>query len=316
MPPGYQRLSIVGPEAKQRVESYLGQVFPGYVDTITEALVNDAIRINLRRPKENRYIQPRDLVEFWIESLPLFYLTPLANPPSIVYLDSHVAVVSKPFGALSCPHRGKIQEPSLAGSLVQMGLVANDIGDYIAPGLAHRLDRRTSGMIAIGRTRRALAGLKKAFATRRVYKEYTAVVWGTPRESGFVNSPIARDRSRHFAFKVHKKGRSAYTSYRVVENLKEASVLKVHPRTGRTHQIRVHLASIGYPIVGDFLYGNESIHDSSAKKRAPMLLHAGGLEFSHPITGRWLQLSVPLEPLFKERLEELRTVFAESAANA
>jgi 23S rRNA pseudouridine1911/1915/1917 synthase len=224
----------------------------------------------------------------------------------VLHRDEDLAVVRKPAGALSqsIPHR--IHEPSVAGSLLAQGLVPPGVGPSLSSGLAHRLDRWTSGLLVVGRTDRALERIQSSFRRRRVRKEYLAVVEGDVRgESGEIDRPITRDYSRVWRFKVagpnSKRGKRALTRYRVVERLPGATLLAVRILTGRTHQIRVHLSSVGHPVVGDRMYGA-----TRPSGFPPLLLHAARLGLPHPATRRWVRFEAPPDATFEACLRLLR----------
>jgi 23S rRNA pseudouridine1911/1915/1917 synthase len=156
--------------------------------------------------------------------------------------------------------------------------------------------------LVAGRTQKALDRLQKLFRERRVFKEYLAVVSGTIEESGVVDRPIARDWSQFWVFSVSKRGRRALTTYDVREILPGATVLAVRIHTGRTHQIRVHMASIGHPLVGDVKYGGAS----PAEGFPALMLHAERLSFPHPITGRTMDFSAPPREEIRRCLDLIR----------
>ncbi len=299
---GYQRLEASEPGRQQRVTSYLSQLFPDH--TAGEfRLAADAgrIRVNLRRADRDTRLRRRDLIELWMEEIPVFRLEPLPEPLKVVYLDPHIVVVNKPAGALSHPSPNRIRRPSVAGSLVAEGLVPNGVGPKLSSGLPHRLDRPTSGLLVVARTNRALKKLQAIFRNRRVTKRYRAVVHGEVVRGGEVDRPIMRDYSRFWSFKVDPRGKWALTRYTPVEALPGATVVSVWILTGRTHQIRVHLASLGHPLVGDELYGGRR-----PEGLPRLMLHAEQLSLPHPITGRPLVFHAPPGEPFTSGLERVR----------
>jgi len=222
----------------------------------------------------------------------------------VLYEDSDLIVVDKPAGLVVHPGAGHF-----SGTLVH-GLLAHcqdlsGIGGEVRPGIVHRLDRDTSGCIVVAKNDKAHEGIATQFAERRVHKHYEAFVIGEPNPArGVIDTMFGRhatDRKR-FSSKV-KHGKRALTSYAVVKSGGGLARVVIELGTGRTHQIRVHLADRGYPVVGDVMYGGQrwgSIRDKQLRELAKGLkrhaLHAARLEFAHPVTGAPLQLESPLPP--------------------
>lgn len=298
---GYQRITAFDPGRQQHLYSYLGQLFPEQGSAwFKQAIQDERIRLNLRRPTLDTRLRHKDRIELFMEDLPALRLEPLSQPLKVIYLDPHLAVVLKPAGVLSHPSRNHFRNPSVAGSLVAQDLVGKEVGCSFSSGLAHRLDRWTSGLLLVGRTEQALSGLQRLFRRRQITKEYVAVVSGEVQHDGQVSRPIARDRSRFWAFKVSAKGKQSLTYYAIRDVLPAATTLSVRIVTGRTHQIRVHLASIGHPVVGDTLYGG------MCPAGFFPLLHSARLAFRHPVTGRWLDLHVPPDEAFSRLVARVR----------
>jgi 23S rRNA pseudouridine1911/1915/1917 synthase len=207
--------------------------------------------------------------------------------PAILYEDEQVAVVNKPAGMLVHRAAATGDEPTLADWVLRAWPGTATVGDapQIRPGIVHRLDRDTSGVMVIAKTRVAFEALKRQFQERAVHKTYLAVVRGVPKEpTGTIAKPIGIvDGTVRRSVHAKKFVKSAETFYRLLKTMKlpdgsVRSLLSVEPRTGRTHQIRVHLASIGCPLVGDRLYGKER----SVAAREPLRLHAFALTFHLP----------------------------------
>lgn len=215
-----------------------------------------------------------------------------AVPIVVRYEDADVMVVAKPAGLVVHPGAGHEH-----GTLVH-GLLARDpriagVGDPQRPGIVHRLDRDTSGLMVVARTPAAHAGLVDALKARTVERVYTALVWGHPVHArGVVDAPIGRSTTRRTRMAVRREGRDARTAYEVVERFLEPEVALLDCRleTGRTHQVRVHLAAIGHPVVGDATYGGA--RPAIAIDRP--FLHARRLAFAHPVTGEPLVFEEPL----------------------
>lgn len=227
-----------------------------------------------------------------------------AIPVVVVHEDDAVMVVDKPAGLVVHPGAG---HPS--GTLVN-ALLARDpglaaVGDPARPGIVHRLDRETSGLLVVARRQDAYEALVDALSRHAVDRRYQALVWGVPdSDRGVVDAPIGRSTRARTRMAVREGGRPARTGYQVVEAFASPGVarLDVSLETGRTHQIRVHLAAIGHPVVGDLTYG-------SARRALPLdrpFLHASSLAFAHPRSGEPLAFSSPLPGELVAVLDRLR----------
>ena len=207
------------------------------------------------------------------------------HDPKIIYQDEDVVVINKPSGMLSHAKGGVLKEATVADFLAPY---MTDDSDGERAGIVHRLDRDTSGILIGARHKRALAHLQKEFADRRVSKIYLAVVEGRPKiDAAIIDLPISRHPTRPSTFRVDSKGKEAQTSYQVLASNSSLSLVRLAPRTGRTHQLRVHLAHLGTPIVGDRVYG---------KAGERLLLHAHQLEIKLPSgESRLFEAPVPEE---------------------
>jgi len=231
-------------------------------------------------------------------------LAPEAAALAVVYEDEHVLVVDKPAGMVVHPGAGGERETLVHGVLHRWPAVA-DVGDPMRPGIVHRLDRDTSGLLAVALSQAAYDGLVAALAQRRVERRYLALVWGHPEpRRGVVDAPIGRSMRRPTRMAVTPRGREARTQYEVLEIFRdpEAAFTRVELETGRTHQIRVHLAAIGHAVVGDPVYGRER---SGIAIDRPFL-HAWHLAFDHPVTGERIVVEESLPPDLDACLAVLR----------
>jgi 23S rRNA pseudouridine1911/1915/1917 synthase len=219
----------------------------------------------------------------------------------IRYEDPHLLVVSKPAGVVVHPAPGHT-----AGTLVNALLARADRpsgGDTVRPGIVHRLDAGTSGLMVVAKTPQAYERLVAMLGARQVVRAYLALVEGVPASgSGTIDAPLGRSPRHRKKMAVVAGGRAALTRYRVLERFDETALLDVRPETGRTHQIRVHLAAIGHPVVGDRVYGRSRALASKLGLDRPFL-HAAGLSFDHPVSGEALSFE---DPLPQDLLEALR----------
>jgi 23S rRNA pseudouridine1911/1915/1917 synthase len=232
-----------------------------------------------------------------------------ALPLAIVYEDDDLVVVNKPAGMVVHVGAG-VKSGTLVNALLHHIGKLSSAGGELRPGIVHRLDRMTSGLVIVAKNDAAHRALAAQFKARGVHKTYTVLVHGrVAQEQGEIREPIGRDpirRTRMKAGGLHP--RDAVTFYRVVRRFQRFTLLEAEPRTGRTHQIRVHFSSIGHPIVGDTLYGAPSKLPLE-RREVPTLprtfLHATSLEFRHPRTGEVLSLKADLPPDLKLFLEEI-----------
>ncbi|HEX8684970.1 MAG TPA: RluA family pseudouridine synthase [Pyrinomonadaceae bacterium] len=233
-------------------------------------------------------------------------------PLDILHEDEEVVVVNKPAGLVVHPAAG-VPGGTLANALAFHFARLPAGGGAMRPGLVHRLDRDTSGAIVVAKTARAHENLSDQFRARTVFKSYVALVHGTTREEkGKVEEPLGRDPRNRTRMAVSRGGRAALSLWRVRRRYERLTLLDVQIKTGRTHQIRVHLAWLNHPVVGDETYGagrDKTAADPALRARIRALgrqfLHAERLGFHHPATGEWLGFTAPLPPELSEFLDAL-----------
>jgi len=250
------------------------------------------------RPKSHR-LGGGEEVEFDPPSAPDDHLVPEEMPLRIAYEDEHLLVVDKPAGVVVHPAPGHAR-----GTLVH-GLLAHDAagGDEERPGIVHRLDRDTSGLMVVARSEEAHGRLQSLVRRRALERGYLALVVGRPRSrAGRIDAPIGRDRRDPLRHSLDTETpRDAVTQFSVAELLPRHALLDVRLETGRTHQIRVHLAAIDLPVAGDPVYGRA--HELGLERQ---FLHAARLAFDHPITGTQVETTSPLPPELAAALERAR----------
>jgi 23S rRNA pseudouridine1911/1915/1917 synthase len=246
-----------------------------------------------------------------------------AIPLDVVYEDSDLAVVNKPAGMMVHAGSGLTDDARSRGTLVNALLhrfrQLSTTGGELRPGIVHRLDKATSGLIVIAKNDHAHAALGAMFAGRKVHKTYIALVHGhVARSRGTINASIARDQVRRTRMATNENGRAAVSHFEVVERpvtpFGKFTLVRVRIETGRTHQIRVHMASIGHPVVGDTLYGGAGQLTRAGEKGKSEperirlnrnFLHAFRLEFAHPLSGNPLELEAPIPGEFVDLLRRL-----------
>ena len=285
---------------------------------IQRAISGGDITVNGKTVKPSHRLRTGEEITGEIPAAPVIDAVPEDIPLDIVYEDEDIIVVNKPAGMVTHPGAGATSG-TLANGLVyylnQIGRQPPRRGGASRPGIVHRLDVGTSGLIVVAKTDRAHLNLAEQFESRSVMKSYAAMVYGLVKEdSGKVEAPIGRDPRNRVKMAVTNDGRQAMTLYRVVERFDEFTLLDVEIKTGRTHQIRVHLAHIRHPVVADSTYGAGRANSiKSAKLRAAVarldrpFLHAARLGFAHPVTGERMEFTAPLPPELRAFLEQVST---------
>ena len=231
-------------------------------------------------------------------------------PLDVVYEDTDVIVINKPSGMVVHPAPGHETGTLVSALLWHCGDSLSGVGGVMRPGIVHRIDRQTSGLIAVAKNDAAHEALAAQLSDHSMYRVYRAIVIGAPKdERGTVDAPIGRSVKDRKRMAVVPGGRQARTHYEVIEPLEGASLLRLRLETGRTHQIRVHMAYIGHPVLGDEVYGGAS---TQFQKKHPSLfdgqmLHAAELSFAHPRTGEPMTFTAPEPETFARCVELLRT---------
>ena len=309
---GNPQITQVGPEhAGTRLDVYLASQFQDWSRARLQRLIeNEDVLVNGKVVKPSYKLREHDEIEVELIAPAADFFTPENIPIEIVYEDETLAVVNKPAGLVVHPAAGT---PS--------GTLANALayhfqqlpGREVRPGIVHRLDRDTSGLLVVAKTDAALENLSDQFRDRTVFKSYVALVHGrVAASSGKIDQPLARDRSNRTRMAVVRGGRNALTLYRVRRAFERFTLLDVELKTGRTHQIRVHLAWLKHPVVGDETYGggrDNTIQDAQLRARIRNLkrhfLHAERLGFTHPVKQEFMKFESPLPEDLAELLGAL-----------
>jgi len=262
------------------------------VQTLVEA---GSILVDGRAVSKSRRLERDDVVELLAEpALPGRPQPDASIAIAVRHEDADVVVLAKPAGLVVHPGAGH-PDGTLVNGLLARYPELSDVGDPARPGIVHRLDRDTSGLLVVARTAAAYDGLVAMLADHDVDRRYSALVWGRPDAArGVIDAPIGRSVRRPTRMAVREGGRGARTNYEVLAAYREPDValLECRLETGRTHQIRVHLQAIGHPVVGDAAYGGAR----AALVLDRPFLHAGGLAFAHPVTGAPVEVTEELAP--------------------
>ena len=304
---------VAAEEAGARLDAFLAARIPQKsraalkrIIDVGDALVAGAVA------KPARRLRAGEAVEIELTALPPLELAPENIPLEIVYEDDDLVVVNKPAGLVVHPGAG-VSSGTLANALAFHFQKLSAGGGQFRPGIVHRLDRDTSGLIVVAKNETAHEHLAEQFRARKVFKSYVALVHGRVKtDSGKIDEPIARDPRHRTRMAVVRGGRPALTLYRVRRRFDRFTLLDVEIKTGRTHQIRVHLAWLKHPVVGDEAYGagrDKTVADTSARAAIARLgrqfLHAAELGFAHPRTGAQVRFAAPLARELSALLESI-----------
>lgn len=293
-----QKLGWVVEQSGARLDAYVTVRLPGVSRSAVQGLIAAGhVLVNLTPTKAGHRLEVGDEIELVLpEQDDILQAEDI--PLDIVYEDDELIVVNKPAGMVVHPGAGHSRGTLVNALLSQNPDLPDQDGDR--PGIVHRLDRDTSGLIAIAKTDHAVEHLQAQFKERRVAKVYLALVEGRLQPSkGLVDAPIGRDPRQRQRMSVVSDGRPARTAYEVREYLGDCTYLEVRPETGRTHQIRVHLAAIGYPVYGDPIYGRKRPGDR-------LFLHAWQLTLDLPSSGERRTFTAPLPDDLQRILDSLK----------
>lgn len=270
---------------------------------IQKLIEDENILVNNTSKASNYRVRLNDLIEITIPEPENYDVTPVNLNLDIVYEDEYVAVVNKPAGLAVHP-ASTLKEPTLVHGLMYQIKDLSGIGGVLRPGIVHRIDKDTSGLLMVAKNDLAHESLVQQLKDKTVTRRYIALVYGTFSHTvGKIDAPIGRDKEGRLRMAVVDGGKNAVTHFRVLEKFDDDySLIECRLETGRTHQIRVHMAYIGHPLVGDPLYGPKKVIGSNGQ-----FLHAKVLGFNHPKTNEYLEFEAPLPDYFEAFLEELRS---------
>lgn len=295
---------LAADRAGERADAFLARTLPGLTRSAAQRLLEQgAVTLNGAPARKNARLSPGDALEVALSAPEPIDVLPQSIPLDVVYEDGDVIVVNKPVGLVVHPAPGHPDGTLVNALLYHCGSSLSGINGQLRPGIVHRIDRDTSGLIIAAKNDRAHLALASQLQDHSLARTYEAVAVGGLREdSGTVNAPIGRHPADRKKMAVDRKsGREAVTHWSVLARYPGYTHLECRLETGRTHQIRVHLASIGHPLLGDTVYG--------AKKPVPGLagqcLHARRLRFVHPSTGLPVELECPLPGWFQAVLDRL-----------
>ena len=289
---------IVEMEQPKRIDAYISENTE-YSRTAVQRLIEEnKITVNGKKEKSSYKVQNGDKIEIEEEPAKEIELKAQDIPLEILYEDNDIIVVNKPKGMVVHPANGN-PDGTLVNAIMSICKDSlSGIGGEIRPGIVHRLDKNTSGAIIIAKNDKAHINLSEQLKNHEIKKTYIALVRGVVKENNAtINMPIGRSKKDRKKMDVDKNGKEAITHFKVLKRYKDCTLLEINIETGRTHQIRVHLSHIGYPIIGDEVYSN----GKNKWNIEGQCLHAKSLDFMHPITGKQMHIEAEL-PEYFERL--------------
>ena len=301
--------------AGERLDRWLAGVMPGLSRARLQAIITGGgVLVDGRVARPSLRLKTGQSISVQLPAPQAAVPLPEDIPLAVVYEDRHLLVVDKPAGLVVHPGAGRATG-TLVNALLHRVRDLSGIGGVVRPGIVHRLDRGTSGLLVVAKDDASHLALSRQFSGRTVEKEYLAVVLGVPRAAeGTIDVPIGRDPIHRKRMSIRaRRGRAARSTYRLVEALDGAALLRVRIATGRTHQIRVHLATLGHPVAGDPVYGGRRRPASRRPEARAALeslsrpaLHAAHLAFTHPASGERVSFESPLPEDLQALLAALR----------
>ncbi|MCD5445665.1 RluA family pseudouridine synthase [Lactobacillus delbrueckii] len=293
---------LTAEESGQRLDKYLaGEMTDLSRSRIKELVQAGEVLVNGKKSKVSYKVQKGDLIQVTVLPLEPLKLEAENIPLDIVYEDEDIIVVNKPQGMVVHPAVGHPSH-TLVNALLYHTRDLADSPEGFRPGIVHRIDKDTSGLLMVAKNAAARESLEKQLAAKSNKRQYLAIVHGNfAEEEGTIDAPIGRNPKDRKQMAVVEKGKSAVTHFKVLEQYQGYSLVECQLETGRTHQIRVHMAYIGHPLAGDPLYG--------PRKTLPghgQFLHAKTLGFEQPSTGEWMEFSVQPPEIFQQTVADLR----------
>lgn len=285
---------------------------------VQRAIKEGAVLVNGKRVRVSHQVAPGEVIHVTVPRPPPQKALPEPIPLDILYEDDHLLIVNKPAGMVTHPAYGNYTG-TLVNALLYHSRSLSALNDEARPGIVHRLDKDTSGLMVIAKTDDAHAKLARQFSKRTIRREYWAIAWGIFKQrQGTIEAPLGRSKSDRKKIAVVAAGRKATTEYEVLEQFEYLSLVRLRLQTGRTHQIRVHLAHIHHPVFGDQTYNGRRIVAGPGTQRqkdevqrllnliSRQALHAKTIGFVHPVTGQSLDFDSELPTDFHDVLQQLK----------
>ena len=299
-----EELVVKDNNQKKRLDTYVVEEIKELSRTTVKRLIDEEkILVNGKKQKTSYKPEIGDLISIDMPEAHEVKLEAQDIPVPVIYEDSDIIVVNKPKGMVVHPANGNPDGTLVNAILAMCKDSLSGIGGEIRPGIVHRLDKDTSGLLIVAKNDAAHIKMSKQIQDRKITKKYIALVKGViPENEATIDLPIARSTKDRKKMAVDPKGKNAITHFKVLKRYDKYTLLELKIDTGRTHQIRVHMSYIGHPVVGDSVYSNGK-NEFGVEGQ---MLHARHLEFKHPITGEELKLDAPIPEYFQKVLDELK----------
>jgi len=297
--------TLIAKEAGVRIDAYLAGALEDMSRSYIKKLIDESqVTVNGKIVKANHKLKAEDEIEITIPDPIKLDVLPEKIDLDIVYEDNDIVVVNKPKGMVVHPATGNYTGTLVNALLAHCEGSLSDINGVIRPGIVHRIDKDTTGILVVAKSNAAHEGLSEKLKVHDIERVYTAICEGVIKEEkGTIDAPIGRHPVDRKKMAVNtKNGRHAVTHFTVLERFKNATLIEARLETGRTHQIRVHMSYIGHPLLGDEVYGRKTQN----YKLQGQVLHATVLGFEHPISGEYMEFRTELPEYFEQLIEKLR----------
>lgn len=302
------RITAGSDSGHERLDSFISSKTGLTRSSVQKLIKEGSVLVNSVRHKPGCRVRPGDIIDVTMPDEPEITLIPEDIPLDAIFEDEHVIVINKPQGMVIYPAGGHSGGTLMNALAYRCGKLAS-VGAPLRPGVVHRLDKETSGLIIVAKDDASYFNLVEQFRKREIEKHYMALIYGIPKkEKGEINDSIGRSASDRKKMSTKtRRGKEAVTRYEVIKRFKGASLIKARIITGRTHQIRVHFAAAGHPVLGDKTYGKKTILKLAKKtlRFDRQMLHAFSLKLRHPVTGELLDLTAPMPEDMKKAVEKL-----------
>ncbi|HDX9655622.1 TPA: RluA family pseudouridine synthase [Bacillus toyonensis] len=296
------QVTVAEEQKSERIDKFVAEINSEWSRSqVQQWIKDDVVTVNGKSVKVNYKVKENDEITVTIPDPEELDIQAEDMNLEIYYEDADVLVVNKPRGMVVHPAPGHTSG-TLVNGLMHHCTDLSGINGVMRPGIVHRIDKDTSGLLMVAKNDMAHESLVNQLVAKTVTRRYKAIVHGViPHDKGTIDAPIARDKKERQSMTVDENGKHAVTHFQVLERFKDFTLVECRLETGRTHQIRVHMKYIGYPLAGDPKYGPKKTLDMNGQA-----LHAGILGFDHPRTGEYIQFEAPIPEVFKETLNILR----------
>ena len=300
-----EQIKFTADRSGERIDRFLSENLENLSRSYIQKLLKDGkISVNQSSVKPNYKISENDKIEVFIPDPEVLDILPENIPLDILYEDSDILIVNKPKNMVVHPAPGHYEHTLVNAVMYHCKDNLSGINGVSRPGIVHRIDMNTTGVLVTCKNDFAHSRIAAQLAVHDITRKYNAIVWNPfSVESGTVDAPLARSRKDRKKVAIDQSGRRAVTHYRVLKNFKQFAHVECQLETGRTHQIRVHMSSIGHPLLGDDVYGS----GKSPYNITGQALHARVLGFVHPRTGKYMEFEAPLPDYFQKILNDLES---------